>query len=485
MRNNRNHWIRKTRTLVGLTVAGLLMCMLSSCASSTADAETAESEQETVEAAQTDAMEETEVAFELVERDGLRLPIPQEFADLVVVDTEGKDFLFRVSEKASQEAAKAMGYEDISGAGELFSIEKVSEDAARDLFENNIGGTTIFGKSEDGDYYVLRTPTDVRIEREDMSVLSDENSVDRQQWAALTKWVKQVKKDFLAENAIPTSDTLYTNQGVTLPIPYGYADLVVVELGEEGESRLFTVSEKKSIDTAIAKGRTETSGVGELFAIERMTREEFSKAVVYEMPGQMLFATDKDENCYLFTTPTDVRVEREDMSVLSDPSSKEYEEWSNITHWASGMKEVIIEANKELGLVEEDRSSQELDRYLTRMAFTDAVPYTISTTEFGPLEPKDVDKTPFLNRLRQGVYTSRVEAEDAVIPPGEYIVLNLTEENRRFDFFPQEGYENFVREVISGDVEVYYSMVFRNEEEKASCIMQEWYDALAEANGKK
>ena len=217
-------------------------------------------------------------------------------------------------------------------------------------------------------------------------------------WQELNRWASEEDGYFLEANAsLTTTDTLYTVADLCLPIPFGYEDLLVVDTYEEDEQgRLFRVSEKASLDAAKAKGYSDTDGIGELFAIRKMTREEFAAACIYDMSGQLLFATDRNGDCYLFCRPTDVRFEREDMSVMYDESSPERQSWDRVARWARTMPETIIAANRYLGLVEEDRTSQELDVYLTRMAFTDAVPFTISTTEFGPLEPEGVDPAPFL-----------------------------------------------------------------------------------------
>ena len=490
----------KSKAMLALAMAGLMAMPFAGCAREAAGADSAESAAAesvaaegtmagTAGATEAESAEETAVAFEYTESEGLSLPVPAEYADLVLVELpkEGENFLFRVSEKASVEAVKAMGRTETAGAGELFEIRKTTEEDARALVENDIPGETVFGKDGEGNYYVISRPTDVRIEREDMNLLMDPEGEEMKRWQELNRWASEEAGYFLEANAsLVTADTLYTVADFCLPIPFGYEDLLVVDTYEEDEQgRLFRVSEKASLDAAKAKGYSDTDGIGELFAIRKMTREEFAAACIYDMSGQLLFATDRNGDCYLFCRPTDVRFEREDMSVMYDESSPERQSWDRVARWARTMPETIIAANRYLGLVEEDRTSQELDVYLTRMAFTDAVPFTISTTEFGPLEPEGVDPAPFLNRLRRGEYTSRIEAYDAVIPEGEYIVLDLVEEGRRFDFFLQEGSENFVREVIGGDVEVYYSMSFRDDTETASGIMQDWYDALAEAKGLK
>ena len=116
---------------------------------------------------------------------------------------------------------------------------------------------------------------------------------------------------------------------------------------------------------------------------------------------------------------------------------------------------------------------------LARAGYAEGTKYTISTLEFGPLEPGDVDPTPYVEALMGGNFA---KAEDAEAPDGEYVVLYFPEEGVRFDFFKGDG--NLVRET-RGEEETLYARVFPDPSVSNTDIMQGWYDALAEAAGKK
>lgn len=136
----------------------------------------------------------------LYENDGLKLLIPLEYNDLLLVETpkEAEDgTLFIVSERASVEAAKAAGYE-AEGAGLLFAVERIDEAARQDLLcYSDLSGVEIFAKDAAGMYYVYRHPTDVRYMREDNEAMRR----DQDTWTALNEWAwGSVRESFVAEN---------------------------------------------------------------------------------------------------------------------------------------------------------------------------------------------------------------------------------------------------------------------------------------------
>ena len=132
-----------------------------------------------------------------VEAGGLVLDIPAEFKDLVTVETEGLEpgELIRVSETASIEAAEAMGG-NTDGAGWLFSISEISEDALGKLRCEDMSGSQVFAEDEDV-YYMFNHPTDVRLERES----AEEMDEAMDQWSTLNEWAHaDVRNEILANN---------------------------------------------------------------------------------------------------------------------------------------------------------------------------------------------------------------------------------------------------------------------------------------------
>ena len=132
-----------------------------------------------------------------VEAGGLVFDIPAEFKDLVTVETEGLEpgELIRVSETASIEAAEAMGG-NTDGAGWLYSISEISEDALGKLRCEDMSGSQVFAEDEDV-YYMFNHPTDVRLERES----AEEMDEAMDQWSTLNEWAHaDVRNEILADN---------------------------------------------------------------------------------------------------------------------------------------------------------------------------------------------------------------------------------------------------------------------------------------------
>ena len=115
------------------------------------------------------------------ENAGLCMDIRPKYNELVTVETPADDpngILFTVSETASLEVG---GYE---GAGWLFSIARIDEDALHELLCYDMSGAEVFAKDGDGYYYVFCHPTDVRFERATL----EEMRRDAEQWSMLCEW---------------------------------------------------------------------------------------------------------------------------------------------------------------------------------------------------------------------------------------------------------------------------------------------------------
>lgn len=222
-----------------------------------------------------------------------------------------------------------------------------------------------------------------------------------------------------------TADETYLNKGYTLTIPAKYDDLLFTTTPEE-DGKLFVCSEIASIEAAQELGQ-EYDTAGRLFSIETI-----------------------DE--------------------------------AALNAWARTVPETFLSDNTQLTAVK--YGNTDLDMYLARIAFDKDIHYTISTLEFLELEPKDVDPAPYLEKLRNNVTYEPVDEE---APDGEYIVLNFPDEHVRFDFFYSDEKVNYVRETWgeNDEWEQVYKANFDDSSINITDIMQEWYDALAVANGKK
>ena len=271
------------------------------------------------------------------------------------------------------------------------------------------------------------------------------------------------------------ADAVYTNEGFTLTVPAKYDDLLFTTTPEE-DGMLFMCSEIASIKAAQEQGR-DIDGAGWLFSIQKTDEASLNQMLCEDMSGVQPFATDGNGNYFLFCSPTDVRLIRDN---LDDPEDMEL--WTELNEWAASVPGTFLSENPQLTAAK--FGNTDVDMHLARIAFDDDVNYTISTLEFLELEPKDVDPAPYLEKLRSNVTYERVDEE---APDGEYVVLAFPDENVRFDFFFAEDGRNYIREVWGDDPEweQLYKANFDDKSIDATEVMAEWYDALAVANGKK
>ena len=264
-----------------------------------------------------------------------------------------------------------------------------------------------------------------------------------------------------------------SNSGLTLTIPAETADLVLVDTPQNDPyGVLFSVSEKDSVDAAIADGH-DVSGEGWLFGICRVDETTLHELFCYDMSGAEVFAKDADGYYYLYTHPTDVRLYRQ-----NNAYDEAVEQWSKLNEWAWNDVRRDFLANNP-GLTSFTHGNSMLDMYLARAAYWKDTNYTVSTTEHGPLAPGGVDAAPYVERLMG--YVSSEDADIGETPDGEYVVLSFPEDDVRFDFFRMEGKENYLRMVWSGGNEQLIRLSF-SDDTRASAVMQEWYDALVSAN---
>lgn len=266
----------------------------------------------------------------------------------------------------------------------------------------------------------------------------------------------------------------HVNSGMTLTIPAETANLVLVDMPKDDpDGVLFSVSEKDSVNAALADGHDATTGEGWLFGIRRVDETTLHTLLCYDMSGAEVFAKDADGYYYLYTHPTDVRLYRQ-----NNAYEEAAEQWSKLNEWAwNDVRRDFLTNNP--GLSAYTRGNSMLDMYLARAAYQKDANYTVSTTEHGPLPPNGVDAAPYVESFMG--FASCEDADIRETPDGEYVVLSFPEDDVRFDFFRMEGKENYVRVVWSGGNEQLIRLSF-SDDTKASAVMQEWYDALVSAN---
>ena len=265
---------------------------------------------------------------------------------------------------------------------------------------------------------------------------------------------------------------MYGNQGMTLPIPNKYKDLLILGMHPEYETdTMFSVREKASVRAA-QNGNWAYEGEGWIFSIGRIDTARLHEMLCEDMSGREVFARDNGGNHYIYYHPTDVRYYRE----TAEQMAKDQEQWTKLNEWAwTSARKDFIGINS--GLVPETFDNSEVAIYLNRILYKPNFNYTVSTVEYGPLKSTAVDPAPFVNQLLNGATYEMVGQQE--YPDGEYVVLNFPDEKTRLDFFLLEGKENYVRCVVHDEGAMLYKAHFTDAGIKASKIMQEWYHALA------
>ena len=264
---------------------------------------------------------------------------------------------------------------------------------------------------------------------------------------------------------------------ITVPIPQEYSPLVyriMNVINDEDEGVIVTLAEIASREAAEAMGEDPDDGAGELFSIRRVSADTLHELLCGDMSGEEVFARDENGMYYIYSHPTDVRYMRQ----TTEQMAADQEQWTKLNEWAAGeVRSDIIQYSKGLSSVTYTNTS--VDISLARAAYQKDTKYTVSTTEFGPLEPGGVDAAPYVEFLLGGNFAV---AENAKAPDGEYVVLNFPEEQVRYDFFKANG--NLVREV-RGETETFYERVFSDPDVSNTEAMLGWYNALAVKAGKK
>ena len=112
----------------------------------------------------------------------------------------------------------------------------------------------------------------------------------------------------------------------------------------------------------------------------------------------------------------------------------------------------------------------------------DEIKYQVGTTEYGLLDPMDVDPKEYIDGLRKAKI---VEADIREAPEGEYVFI-LFPDQAQFDFFQGEAEKNYVRIRLFGDTDasVLVKAEFSDDFSMTiSGLVQMWANELANANG--
>lgn len=148
----------------------------------------------------------------------------------------------------------------------------------------------------------------------------------------------------LPENAPEGAVTVYVAEGLSVPVPAAYRDLLVVDEEPEAWSAhwqpLISFSERASVEAGQEDHPGENWGDGWLCTVMKLDRIGFEDWASGESADISLFAR-RGDNYYLMTRPTDVRLYRggdgyDEASVA---------QWNMLSDWAATLPEEIIKAN--------------------------------------------------------------------------------------------------------------------------------------------
>ena len=267
---------------------------------------------------------------------------------------------------------------------------------------------------------------------------------------------------------------MFENEGLRLPVSEDMRDAVIVKTDEAG--RIFSVYEKASVEAAerlrAAEAGTDPGNTGEgwLFGIELVNEAQLHEMLCSDMSGADVFARTADGGAYLYLHPTDVRMVRDGDDAYGQ---QDRAAWAAATEWAAGMPGRLVEEN---ALTAYRRSNTELDMVLARILYRGDVHYELTSLAHGTFTPNAAEAAPCMEALADLTYEY---ADASQTPDGEYIVMNLPDEDTRFDFF-LGGDGSYVRKV-RGDYEELYRA-----EGGADVIspVRALYDSLAAAAGK-
>ena len=263
----------------------------------------------------------------------------------------------------------------------------------------------------------------------------------------------------------------FLNGGIVLNVPSEATELVLVDMPQDDpDGMLFRVSEKASVEAGEADGHDASWGDGWLFGIRRVNADTLHEMLCYDMSGADVFAKDADDNYYIFTHPTDVRLYRSD-----DSYEQAMEQWTALNTWAwDDVRADILAENSTLEPF--TRGNSIMDISLARAAYLDGTNCSILTFT-SDVASNGAVAAPYVERLMS--YTACEVVENGEAPTGEFVVLDFPDDDVHLDFFYAEGKENYVRQ-IDYNTESLMKLTFADDT-KASEVVRAWFEELAAA----
>ncbi len=270
--------------------------------------------------------------------------------------------------------------------------------------------------------------------------------------------------------------TKFTSEGFTLSVPNEYVDLLLIDatVSDAGNrSTFFSVREKASVDAAKEMWPDDpTVGGGFLFGIGRANEAQFREMMMYGMTGADVIARDKAGNYYIYYHPTDVQLLR-----VGDTTDADWEQYTRMCEWSEQMKHTFVDDNP--GLTAYTRTCTDIDCVLHQIAYGDGQPQLIAKDGDVVYTPERSQSLPYLEQLLDDVLFYALQ-DEGFEPEGSYINLRTpnTMPFNSFDFFTDEGQQQFVRLNMNDVGPFCFVATKEGEEVPVGKIVAEWLDAL-------
>jgi L,D-peptidoglycan transpeptidase YkuD (ErfK/YbiS/YcfS/YnhG family) len=123
---------------------------------------------------------------------------------------------------------------------------------------------------------------------------------------------------------------VYEAKGLKLVVPEKHNDKLIIKALSAGENgKLFTVSEKKSVEES-RLAHMKYDGMGWLFSIGKISEGQLNEMLANDMSGVEIFAKDISGMYYVFYHPTDVRYHRSTIQEMREDQAL----WTELVQWA-------------------------------------------------------------------------------------------------------------------------------------------------------
>lgn len=172
--------------------------------------------------------------------DGVAIPVPAEYRDLLFIESEPESWnehwtpLISFSHLASVEAYQRDNPDESTaseeGVGWICTVMRLDRIGFEDWLSGERNGSTLFAMDDAGQYYLLSTPTDVRVYELDDA------------WTALNEWATTLPRTIITVNGLTAYDAGefftedYTYPGEHVDLGYRFPgepmDLVILSLSQ-------------------------------------------------------------------------------------------------------------------------------------------------------------------------------------------------------------------------------------------------------------